>query len=359
MGESNSRDFTVKRTKLSEARWAPARTRLDRQLAEGEALLRVDRFAFTANNITYALTGELAQYWEFFPAEPGWGRIPVWGYATVVASRVSRLPEGQRVYGYLPMSTLLKVQAGQLTQSSFTDASEHRRHLPAFYQSYTLMQHQDPRDEHMCALLMGLTGWLIDAWLIENELFGAQQMVLGSASSKTALCTAFMLGRRAGRAFQLIGLTSARNRAFCERTGYYDRVVEYADVHSLPAQTPTVLVDMSGSTPIRRSVHEHFRAALRFSSAVGITHGTLPVVGSLPDMVPQLFVASAQLEKRQYQYGAAGLDARFREAWAAYDASARTWLEVVRARGHAAIEAAYHRVLSGQVAPQELLILSF
>ena len=45
-------------------------------LAADQVLLAVDRFALTANNITYALTGDMLGYWTFFPADDGWGRIP-------------------------------------------------------------------------------------------------------------------------------------------------------------------------------------------------------------------------------------------------------------------------------------------
>ena len=45
-------------------------------------------------------------YWGFFPAEPGWGRMPVWGFAKVLESRSEALEEGIRVYGYLPPAVL-------------------------------------------------------------------------------------------------------------------------------------------------------------------------------------------------------------------------------------------------------------
>jgi hypothetical protein len=45
----------------------------------GEALFTVERFGLSANNITYAALGDTLRYWDLFPAEPGWGRIPVWG----------------------------------------------------------------------------------------------------------------------------------------------------------------------------------------------------------------------------------------------------------------------------------------
>ena len=33
----------------------------------GEVLLSIDAFAFTANNVTYAMFGDAMNYWQFFP----------------------------------------------------------------------------------------------------------------------------------------------------------------------------------------------------------------------------------------------------------------------------------------------------
>ena len=67
---------------------------------DGEAVLRVDRVGMTANNITYAVLGEAFRYWEFFPAtSPDFGRVPLWGFAEVVASKADGVEVGQRVYG--------------------------------------------------------------------------------------------------------------------------------------------------------------------------------------------------------------------------------------------------------------------
>src|SRR5688572_9920935 len=53
-------------------------------LADGEALLRVDGVGLTANNITYAVFGDMLGYWQFFPSEDPWGQVPAWGFADVV-----------------------------------------------------------------------------------------------------------------------------------------------------------------------------------------------------------------------------------------------------------------------------------
>ena len=54
------------------------------RLQPGQIRLSVERFALTTNNITYAVAGDMLDYWGFFPVEPGaddtrWGRIPAMG----------------------------------------------------------------------------------------------------------------------------------------------------------------------------------------------------------------------------------------------------------------------------------------
>src|SRR5678815_5383209 len=92
-------DFLVRRDDLRTTRLADADPE---RLAPGpdQAVLRIDHFAFTANNITYAVAGDLMSYWSFFPAEPGWGRVPVWGFADVVASRDAGAARGDHAVSY-------------------------------------------------------------------------------------------------------------------------------------------------------------------------------------------------------------------------------------------------------------------
>ena len=78
--------------------------------ADGEAVLRTAKVGMTANNVTYAVLGDAFRYWEFFPAESGWGHVPVWGFAEVAESRADGVEPGQRVYGYLPPASHLVVR---------------------------------------------------------------------------------------------------------------------------------------------------------------------------------------------------------------------------------------------------------
>ena len=128
-----SLDFIVNRANLRDGKFVT--TQLP-ELKQGQVLLHVDKFALTANNITYGAAGDSIGYWKFFPASDGWGRIPVWGYADVVASKNEALPVGERVYGYLPISTHAIVDAAKITPMTFIDGAAHRAALPPVYNQY-------------------------------------------------------------------------------------------------------------------------------------------------------------------------------------------------------------------------------
>ena len=64
-------DFLVNRADLHECRVDELEIG---ELEPGHALLQVDTFGLTTNNITYAVFGDGMSYWDFFPAPDGWGR---------------------------------------------------------------------------------------------------------------------------------------------------------------------------------------------------------------------------------------------------------------------------------------------
>ena len=104
--------FQVRQGQLATTRLVEA---ADTPLADGQVRVRVDRFAFTSNNITYAAFGQAMQYWQFYPvpADPdgtAWGCIPVWGFAVVTQSQHPGVPVGERLYGYWPMASHAVVQ---------------------------------------------------------------------------------------------------------------------------------------------------------------------------------------------------------------------------------------------------------
>ncbi|MEM1124445.1 MAG: DUF2855 family protein, partial [Bacteroidota bacterium] len=110
------------------------------QIGKGEVLVKVDKFAYTANNITYAVAGDMLGYWQFFPAmgekSEGYGVIPVWGFADVVESKAAGIPVGDRLFGYFPPASHLKMKPIRISDGRFVDGMEHRSQLPAGYNLY-------------------------------------------------------------------------------------------------------------------------------------------------------------------------------------------------------------------------------
>ena len=96
----------VIKQELTQSRIKPLGDVKNCALADGEAILKVDRFGLTANNITYGVAGDVIGYWQFFPADAQWGRIPVWGTATVIDAGTTDLSIGALYYGYFPMGSL-------------------------------------------------------------------------------------------------------------------------------------------------------------------------------------------------------------------------------------------------------------
>lgn len=340
-------------------------------LDEGEARLRIDGFALTSNNITYGAFGESMHYWDFFPSGPdGWGSIPVWGYAEVSASKVEGVAPGERFYGFLPMASEVSLRPVRVGAAGFVDGAAHRRGLPAVYNRYTRCRNDAsyrPDTEAETALLRPLfvTSFLIDDFLADHAFFGAGTVLLSSASSKTACGCAFFLSQRRAEAQapRVVGLTAARHLAYAQGLGCYDAVLDYAALDTLAPAEPTVYVDMSGSAPLRRSVHAHFGAQLKYSCSVGGTHwDRLGGAKGLPGPRPVLFFAPAQARQRAADWGAAALEQRIEAAWLAalerVRDPQRPWLEVVRGRGAVEVEAAYRALLDGTADPRHGRFLS-
>lgn len=339
--------------------------------------MRIESFALTANNITYAAFGEAMKYWAFFPAgTPTLGCIPVWGFATVVESRAEGVGVGERCFGFWPMGSYLVMTPTGVDATGFIDGADHRQSLPAAYNRVQFCR-ADPgyvlAHEAWQALLRPLftNSFLIDDFLAEHGFFGARQVLLSSASSKTAYGTALCLSRRRdGTApVTVTGLTSPANLAFTQSLGCYDQVLAYDDLSALDPEVPTVYVDMSGSAAQRLAVHTHFNGALSYSCAVGGTHwDALGPGNGLPGPRPTLFFAPTQLRKRSNPppegLGPEGLLQRIQAAWArlmaAMDEAGRSpWLMVHEGHGIDAVREAYLSLIEGRTDPRAGHMLSF
>jgi Protein of unknown function (DUF2855) len=352
-------DFLVKRDDLRECRIVKSRVP---ELDPGQTLLRVDSFGLTANNVTYAVLGEMMSYWDFFPAENGWGHVPMWGFAQVERSEAKDVEPGMRLYGYLPPSSYLVVTPAQAGANGFVDGSPRRAALPWTYQRYLATDadpfyRADTEDLQMLLRPLFFTSFLIEDQLVDDGLAARGPIVISSASSKTAIGAAFLLAQREG--VELIGLTSARNVAFVEDLGVYNRTVAYDAIDSLD-RGPATFVDIAGDATVRLAVHSHYAEELVYSMRVGGTHWEERGAGDgeLPGPSPTLFFAPDRVTKRSADWGPAELQRRVSGAWHRFCEWTGSWLEVIHGRGFEAVQRVYLDVLEGRVEAKTAHVLS-
>lgn len=353
---SRQQQFLINKNDLADSQWTESA--IPKAETAGDVVIKVDSFALTANNITYAVAGDSMQYWDFFPATEGWGQIPVWGYGTVVESAHPDIAQGQRLYGYYPMASHLKIQAERVTKDGLIDAAEHRSHLAKVYNQYQRAGAADTVGDaaQMLYRPLYMTSFVLDDFVSRSDFFGAQDVLLTSASSKTSLGLAFLLHKRGG--CNVVGLTSTKNKAFVESLGCYHQVKTYDEISTLDPSRAAVIVDMAGNGSTLAAVHNHYDAQLKYSCLVGATHwnarsGSKGMAGPKPEM----FFAPSHIEQRTKDWGPGGLQQRFQGAWDAFTQAATSWIEVQQVEGQTDIAAIYQRLLKDDVNPAQGFIL--
>ncbi|MEM9837915.1 MAG: DUF2855 family protein [Pseudomonadota bacterium] len=324
-------------------------------LGEGEALLEVERFAVTANNVTYGIVGDRIGYWQFFPVpDDGQGIIPVWGFGRVISTSSDQVEVGERVYGYFPMGTHLTIKPLR-KGGTLIDTADHRAHLPPAYNAYRLTAEepeaaQQREDARAVLFPLFATSYIIADWLQENDHFGAEQVVVTSASSKTSFGTGMML-KHVGSPSTRIGVTSERNKAFTESLGAFDQVLTYDKLASIPNK-PTALVDMSGNADVISGVHNHLGENVKNSAIVGVTHWEAPRQSTpLPGAKPEMFFAPGQIQKRDQELGRGILMNRALEAWASAADSLGDLFSYEVHEGAEATKEIWQKTVHGQVSP--------
>lgn len=352
-------DFQVDRDDFRNCRVVPGAA--TDPLASGQVLFKVDRFALTSNNISYAAAGDMLNYWGFFPAPDRWGRIPAMGFGDVIASENAEIKVGSRCFGFFPMSRHLIIDA-KAGPNGMVDRVAHRADHAPVYRTYSYVgndpQYEQEREDQIM-LLRGLfmTSFLIDDLLDDEDFYGAESTIITSASSKTSIALAYLLRRR--RRGPVIGLTSARNRPFVEGLGCYDEVVIYDDAGSISNERASVMVDMAGNGEVVTTVHERLGDRLKYSCTVGATHWeSKPRQANLPGPEPEFFFAPARIVKRTQDWGASGLQKKLGGAWTEFADFSDTWMNVQRHQGPEALERVYLEILSGRLDPSDGHVIS-
>ena len=334
-------------------------------LAPGQVRVHLDSYAMTANNITYAVFGKPAGlfgndqgYWDFFAERGAPGRLPVWGFATVTESAAEGIAPGDRFYGYYPMAAEAVLTAGKIGAGGFTDITPRRTTLPPIYNHYQRIEalpdyRAADHDYWPVFRPLFLTGWLIADQFEDEGDYGAEQILIASASSKTAIGLGFSLAQRQGPRPQTIGLTSKANVADLDAQRIYDRVIAYDDIMTLNAGAASALVDMAGNGAVTRAVHSHFGNNLKASIIVGKSHWDANAgETALPGPERQGFFAPGRSQKRIADWGGAAFGQKIAEAWLGFMDVAPRLARIDKRSGGEGALAAYQEMLSGRADPK-------
>ena len=333
---------------------------------DGEILLHVNHFSFTANNITYAVMGEQLRYWQFFPphgeAAADWGIIPVWGFATVAQSKAEGIGVGERIFGYFPPASQVKMRPAKVSAATFFDGAAHRAELPPGYNLYRRVTAEPGYDaamdrERMLLYPLFVTAFSLHDMLQDNDWYGAQQVVVGSASSKTSIGLAYALAEDKN-APSVIGLTSERNLNSVQKLGLYNSVTSYDRLSEIDADKATVIVDMSANGEMLGRLHSHLGDNMRFCSNVGLTHweAAKPGAGFIRER-SEMFFAPVHIQKRMQEWGPEGFEKKSSAFITRTALKSRDWLKMTSVNGLQGLERIYDDVCHGRIAPEQGLIV--
>jgi hypothetical protein len=335
-------------------------------IGDGEVLVKIDRFAFTANNITYAVVGDQFGYWQFFPPTgddvKDWGILPVWGFADVVASNAEGVPVGERLFGYFPPATYLKMTPTHVSKLRWIDGAAHRAPLPSGYNAYRRVL-AEPNytkamdDFRMLLFPLHLTSYCLYDNLQDNNWFGAEQVVVISASSKTSIGLGYALADDEN-APKSIGMTSSRNLEMVSNLSIYDSTVTYDNLTEIDASKPTVIVDMSGNGDVLGRLHKHLGDNMKFCSNVGFTHWEDGGMG--PDFIQQrseMFFAPSHIQKRLKDWGPEIFEQKTTQFMQSTIRRSASWLKLTQLDGLNGLAEVYQDVCEGKVSPEAGLII--
>jgi hypothetical protein len=235
------------------------------------------------------------------------------------------------------------------------------------------------------------TSFWFEDWLnSSNYKGGSTQIMISSASSKTAFCLAYLIRRRnslQGSSRRVIGLTSTKNLEFTKRLALYDDVYDYGsfdtslDVNS--ARGKWIYVDVAGSDALNTRVCDYLRlhgnTKLVARIALGLTNVSPSTTNSSADRWtkndlsvgfglevlqgadPELehFFMPEWLAVRKDQLSVSTIAQMQKEAWTRLMSDCRTWgVSLRRVCGPNQVKAAYEEIVTRGLAPEEAFIWS-
>ncbi len=356
--------FDVKKEDLAQSRVISI-DEMSQKETENSVWVKTEKFAFSANNITYAAFGSSMLYWNINPRDDEWGNIPVWGNAVVTKSNRDDIKVAQRLYGVFPMATEAMLNLTSSMPGTFMENSEHRSAVAPVYNRYTILrenQGQMPEDAQDAMIVfqpLFITAYLLASYLGDQECFGAKQVVVTSASSKTAIGLSHYL-QSSSADVKVVGLTSEGNKNFVSGLSSYDEAVTYDEIETTLPKQSTVVVDFAGDPALVGRLRSELGDELVKIIGIGATDwqsSEKQLTQQAKDV--EFFFAPTHIGQRIKAEGAAEFQKGIAEAWKSLLPEVAKWIEIKRVTGPQDIESAYIEILNNRVKPSEGYVFSF
>ena len=251
-----------------------------------------------------------------------------------------------------------------MSDKRLMDGAEHRSKLPQGYNLYRRVKaepgYSTALDKERSLLFpLYLTSFCLWDALQDNDWYGAKQVLILSASSKTSIGLAYAL-KADENAPHVIGVTSPRNLATVKERSLYDSTLTYDAVSEIDKSIPTVIVDMSGNSKVLLALHQHLEDNMKFTINVGLTHWkdakAKPPKGMITER-SEFFFAPGHMQKRLKEWGPAGFDKKSSSFMSEAAAKTREWLTFRKVDGLEGMAAIHQAVCKGEIPAEEGLIV--
>ena len=333
-------------------------------LAPGEILLATESFGFSANNITYAALGHGMGYWGFFPADDGYGIVPVWGFATVAFSNHADIAVGEKVFGYLPMASHLVARPHKVSEYGFSDGHPQRKSISPVYDSYLYCKKDPGYNPNREAWQLNfrplfMTSFVLDQFV--EQALDHDVLLLSSASSKTAFGTAFLLQankRERAKNYSVIGLTSKGNKNLVESLGCYDEVLTYDDLKTLPSKR-TWLLDFAANGKVIADIESAIASNLSKVTLIGATDWKAEHKPNKKALEAEIFFAPSLVKSLQQEWGQGVFLQKYAQAWQHVAQALNSTMHEQEVVGEQAIIALYKQTLAGSADTKALNVAKF
>ena len=233
------------------------------------------------------------------------------------------------------------------------------------------------------------TSFWCEDWFFKSGYREANNILISSASSKTAFCLAYLIRKRFARGEippkNIIGLTSKRNMAFTIGLGLYDDVVEY---DSFPTSKSLQIsdgdkwlyVDVSANDALNKSIFAHFGSSDRLAASIALGMTNLsPSTPNTPSAnwtlntfvdnddkrsrspslssMEQFFMVE-WLNVRKHQLKPREIHLLQDNAWREFMKDCVGWVKLESVLGAEAVKRAYERLAKGGLGPDQGFIWS-